>query len=171
MFSWRNKKNINNFYVLSGVMKNYNVRAVVRSYFYLFSCSFLYAYYSSQYEGISGEVVFLFLHKNICCGYSLEVPHRGTSNEYPQRMFLWRNKKNINTFWLKNMPYLELSLSRYKYFHSSIILGPSIINTYDCGRLIQYIGIVPADYEKTSLTVRKQIRQNTQFLLNSLFLL
>ena len=29
------------------------------------------------------------LHKNVCCGYSLEAP-----NEYPQRMSLWRNKKN-----------------------------------------------------------------------------
>ena len=28
-------------------------------------------------------------------GYSLEAPHRGASNEYPQHMFLWRNKKNI----------------------------------------------------------------------------
>ena len=28
------------------------------------------------------------LHKNICCGYSLEAPHRGSSNEYPQHMFL-----------------------------------------------------------------------------------
>ena len=27
--------------------------------------------------------------------YSLEVPHRGTSNEYAQHMFSWRNKKNI----------------------------------------------------------------------------
>ena len=27
--------------------------------------------------------------------YSLEVPHQDTSNEYPQHMFLWRNKKNI----------------------------------------------------------------------------
>ena len=31
------------------------------------------------------------------CGYSLEAPHWGTSNEYPH-MFPWRNKKNINTF-------------------------------------------------------------------------
>ena len=30
------------------------------------------------------------------CGYSLEVPRRGASNEYPQHMFLWRNKKTIN---------------------------------------------------------------------------
>ena len=34
-----------------------------------------------------------------CCGYSLEVPQWGTSNEYPQHMFSWRNKKKINIFW------------------------------------------------------------------------
>ena len=27
--------------------------------------------------------------------YSLEAPWQGASNEYPQHMFLWRNKKNI----------------------------------------------------------------------------
>ena len=43
----------------------------------------------------------LFVHENICCGYSLEAPRRGTSNEYPQHMFSWTNKKNINTFGLK----------------------------------------------------------------------
>ena len=37
----------------------------------------------------------LFLDENICCGYSLEGPRRGTSNEYPQCMFSSRNKKNI----------------------------------------------------------------------------
>ena len=26
---------------------------------------------------------------NICCGYSLEVPQRGTSNKYPQHMVSW----------------------------------------------------------------------------------
>ena len=25
--------------------------------------------------------------------YSLEVPHQGASNKYPQQMFSWRNKK------------------------------------------------------------------------------
>ena len=36
----------------------------------------------------------LFLHENICCGYSLEAPQRGTSVDYPQH-YLWRNKKNM----------------------------------------------------------------------------
>ena len=39
----------------------------------------------------------IFFHisaQNIDCGYSLEPPRRGGSNEYPQSMFLGRNKKN-----------------------------------------------------------------------------
>ena len=32
--------------------------------------------------------------QNIYCGYTLEPPLRGGSNEYPQSMFLSRNKKN-----------------------------------------------------------------------------
>ena len=35
--------------------------------------------------------IFLFFHKNIHCGYFLEVPDQGVSNEHPQHMFLWRN--------------------------------------------------------------------------------
>ena len=39
----------------------------------------------------------IFFHisaQNIDCGYSLEPPRRGGSNEYPQSMILSRNKKN-----------------------------------------------------------------------------
>ena len=32
--------------------------------------------------------------QTIDCGYSLEPPRRGGSNEYPQSMFFSRNKKN-----------------------------------------------------------------------------
>ena len=32
--------------------------------------------------GHSELIYFLFLHENICCGYSLEAPQWGTSNEY-----------------------------------------------------------------------------------------
>ena len=38
-------------------------------------------------------IVFLRLFENICCGYSLEVPHRGTCNEYLQHMFSSRKNK------------------------------------------------------------------------------
>ena len=40
------------------------------------------------------SVIFHISAQNIDCGYSLEPPRRGGSNEYPQSMFLSRN--NIN---------------------------------------------------------------------------
>ena len=39
-------------------------------------------------------LIFFISAQNIDCGYSLEQPRRGGSNEYPQSMFLSRNKKN-----------------------------------------------------------------------------
>ena len=38
--------------------------------------------------------IFHFSAQNIDFGYSLEPPRQGGSNEYPQSMFLSRNKKN-----------------------------------------------------------------------------
>ena len=38
--------------------------------------------------------IFHISAQNIDCGYSLERPRRGGSNEYPQSMILSRNKKN-----------------------------------------------------------------------------
>ena len=55
-------------------------------------------------------IFFLFLHENICCGYSLEAPRRGASHEYPQHMFSWRNKKDISSFRMKKVPYLLLCI-------------------------------------------------------------
>ena len=37
--------------------------------------------------------MFNIFAQNIDCGYLLEPPHRGGSNEYPQSVFLSRNKK------------------------------------------------------------------------------
>ena len=38
--------------------------------------------------------IFHISAQNIDCGYSLEPPRRCSSNEYPQSMFLSRNRKN-----------------------------------------------------------------------------
>ena len=43
---------------------------------------------------IKNPDIFHISAQNIDCGYSLEPPRRGGSNEYPQSMFLSRNKKN-----------------------------------------------------------------------------
>ena len=39
------------------------------------------------------KLVLLFLHKSRCCGFSLEAPCRGASNECPH-VFLWRTEDN-----------------------------------------------------------------------------
>ena len=43
---------------------------------------------------IKNSNIFHISAQNIDCGYSLEPPRRGGSNEYPQSMILNRNKKN-----------------------------------------------------------------------------
>ena len=43
---------------------------------------------------IKNSDIFHISAQNIDCGYSLELPHRGGSKEYPHSMFLCRNKKN-----------------------------------------------------------------------------
>ena len=42
-------------------------------------------------------IFFLFLHENICCGYSLEAPRQGASNEYHNICFRGEIRK-ISTF-------------------------------------------------------------------------
>ena len=44
-------------------------------------------------------IIFLISAQNIDCGYSLEPPHRGSSNEYPQSMF-WAEIWKISEFYL-----------------------------------------------------------------------
>ena len=41
--------------------------------------------------------IFLIFAQNTDCGYTLEPPQRGGSNEYPQSMFWSKNKKNRYT--------------------------------------------------------------------------
>ena len=50
--------------------------------------------------------IFQISAQNINCGYSLEPPRRGGSNEYQQFMFLTRNKKN-NVYPCRSQFYYE----------------------------------------------------------------
>ena len=52
--------------------------------------------------------IFLISRQLHMLWYSLEVPRQGASNEYPQHMFLLRNKKDISIFRMKKLPYLLL---------------------------------------------------------------
>ena len=44
-------------------------------------------------------------HKNLCCGCSLESLREGDSNEIPQHRFIWRNKQNYHLIIIKYAPY------------------------------------------------------------------
>ena len=63
-----------------------------------YSFAILYGQHAMAYVALKSYQLCLISCQNICCGYSLEAPPRGASNEYPQHMFSWRNKKNINIF-------------------------------------------------------------------------
>ena len=44
----------------------------------------------------TAHIFFLFLNKNISCGYSMEAPRQGASNKYSQHVFLSTNKECIH---------------------------------------------------------------------------
>ena len=59
--------------------------------------------------------IFHISAQNIDCGYLLELPQRGGSNEYPQSMFLSRNKKN-NVYPCKpQFYYIKVGLKGVKF--------------------------------------------------------
>ena len=48
-----------------------------------------------ELQKLKQNVFFLIFAQNINCGYTLEPPRRGGSNEYPQSMFWSKNKKKM----------------------------------------------------------------------------
>ena len=94
----------------------------------------------SNFQGHFGFTVLcrifsLFLHENVCCGYSLEAPWQGASNDYPQHIFLWRNKKTITIFqaredkhhlmwsWMQVMQDNILLIFSWKYFVGNLLVS------------------------------------------------
>ena len=47
--------------------------------------------------------------------YIVGTQYQGAFNEYPQCMLSWRNKKNINNFWLKKKTRKKHRIWRYVY--------------------------------------------------------
>ena len=63
---------------------------------------------------IKNSVYFHISAQNIDCGYSLEPPRRGGSNDYPQSMFLSRNKKNNVYPWKPQFYYIKVGFKGVK---------------------------------------------------------
>ena len=61
-----------------------------------------------QIRGGMHVIFSFFLHESICCGYSLEVPHWGTSNEYHNICFHGEIRKISLLFDRKKLCFVEL---------------------------------------------------------------
>ena len=59
----------------------------LKPHFYIVKLEFTWVY-----------IIFLISAKNIDCGYSLELPRRGSYNGYPQSVFWEKYEKNIRIF-------------------------------------------------------------------------
>ena len=79
--------------------------------------------------------IFHISAQNIYCGYSLEPPRRGGSNEYPQFMVLSRNKKNnvypVNpSFTTNNLGLRGSKLYRYVFVLSRTDVSNTDVSNY-----------------------------------------
>ena len=62
--------------------------AITKTYLHVYNFDPLKPHFHIVKLGFTGYTLFfLFLLKNIYCGYMLELPRRGSSNEYAQSMF------------------------------------------------------------------------------------
>ena len=71
--------------------------------------------------------------ENIDCGYSLEPPHWGSSNEYPQSMFLAKKKNNVYPckpkFYCIKVGFKGSELHRYVFVMPTLLQSWGIILT------------------------------------------
>ena len=75
-------------------------------------------------------IIFLFLLKNIDCGYSLEPPRRGGSNEYHNLCFEQKYEK-YQSFLSENFQFLEVKFSIYLNRHVFVMIYMSSNMAHD----------------------------------------
>ena len=84
-------------------------------------------------------IIFLFLLKNIDCGYSLEPPRQGSSNEYPQSMF-WAEIWKISEFLSENFHLVvkfSIYLNRLVFVMYAKVFSAQSDQGFDCN-ILQY---------------------------------
>ena len=73
--------------------------------------------------------IFLNSAQNIDCGYSLEPPRRGGSNEYPQSMLLSRNMKNNVYPWKPQFYYMKVGFKGVKLYRYVFVMTTTTTTT------------------------------------------
>ena len=72
---------------------------------------------------IKNSDIFHISAQNIDCGYSLELPHQGGSNQYPQSMF-WADIRKIMYIQVNPVFYY---IEKMKFWHSCLPVCPNTI--------------------------------------------
>ena len=80
------------------VFRKFHIYYGIATKTYLYNFDPLKPHFYIVNWGLQGYTLFFLFLLNIDCGYSLEPPRRGGSNEYPQSMFLSRNVNYQNFF-------------------------------------------------------------------------
>ena len=70
-------------------------------------------FYIVKLEFTADTLFFLFLLKNIDCGYSLEPPRRGGSNEWISTIYVLSRNMKISEFLSENFQFLVVKFSVY----------------------------------------------------------
>ena len=112
---------------------------------------------------IKNSYIFHISDQNIDCGYSLEPTRRGGSNEYPQSMFLSRNKK-INVYPYKpQFYYIKWGLRGSKLYRRVLVMMAADwkwLDRYMCKRYNTTLNNICRRYDDRSKSLRKHAYSN-----------
>ena len=93
---------------------------ITKTYLYNFDpCKSHFYIVKLGFRGVC--IIFLISAQKTDCGYSLELPCRGSSNEYPQSIFWAKLWKNIRIFYLKSQ-FLVVKYSIYLNRHVFVMI-------------------------------------------------
>ena len=96
-------------------------------------CRHMTVYIATDKRGYPHDI-FLISEQKHMLWYSLEAPRWGASNEYPQNMFSFKNKKDISIFgWKKCLISCNMTsalLVTHQQVHWNLFIRPFIISHY-----------------------------------------
>ena len=110
--------------------KNFQIHSITKTCLYNFDP--LKPHFYIVKLGFRGVyIIFLLLLKNIDCGYSLEPPRRGGSNENPQSMFE-QNYEKYQNFLSENFNFWVVKFSVYLNRHVFVMASDDVTAVIMC---------------------------------------
>ena len=124
---------------------------------------------------IKNSDIFHITDQNIDCGYPLEPPRRGDSNEYPQSLFINRNKKNNVYPYEPQLFYIKVGFKGSKLYRHIFVMRTAVARLKNIGCLGTHrtriiptslcIGFSPAHMGTNRLAASLIIKKSDHFRL------